>query len=323
MAVTEEGLMLVPGLLSRWVRLADGARAHYVTAGESGPNIVLLHGSSEGSSGTALWRGMATFLGANGFRVYCPDLPGFGLSDTREMHLPYRGIHDHIAFIHGFVEALCIERFHLSGNSLGCTTAVQYILAHPDRIASYALIAGTIGVAPIDAPRERSTLVRPPYDGSPESMRANMAAVAFRKGDLPDDLIEMRMRSAKLQEDSSKVLQASRERIADPNLRQKVDAHGRFEQLTMPGIYIHGVEDVLMPVANAYLEEDALPNVQFFYPEAAGHLGHMDRPEVFEAVFLEFFRDGRVSAKSAAAAGVSRRRPVQPALVEADVAVRA
>src|SRR5687767_14589357 len=98
MTVTEEHLMLVPGLMSRWVRLPNGARAHYVTAGESGPSIVLLHGSSEGSSGTALFRGMAVALGKAGFRVYAPDLPGFGLSDTSKAHLPYRGVLDHVDF---------------------------------------------------------------------------------------------------------------------------------------------------------------------------------------------------------------------------------
>ena len=121
-----------------------------------------------------------------------------------------RGIIDHVDFIHAFVETLCLDRFHIGGNSLGCTTAVQYILAHPDRIISYALIAGTIGVAPPDAPRERSTLQRPAFDGSPESLRANMEAVAYRKGNIPDDLIEMRLHSEALQKESSEVLAAER-----------------------------------------------------------------------------------------------------------------
>lgn len=35
--LTDEGLIPTPGLLSRYARLANGARAHYVTSGESEP----------------------------------------------------------------------------------------------------------------------------------------------------------------------------------------------------------------------------------------------------------------------------------------------
>ena len=70
---------------------ADGQLAHYVTSGETGPAIILLHGGIEGSSGTAGWRFMAPFLGANGFRVFCPDRPGFGLSDKTKVEYLERG----------------------------------------------------------------------------------------------------------------------------------------------------------------------------------------------------------------------------------------
>src|SRR5690348_12881818 len=62
MALTHEGLLSIPGLHSRYVRLASGARAHYMTAGQDGPNVILLHGGIPGSSGTAGWRFMAPFL---------------------------------------------------------------------------------------------------------------------------------------------------------------------------------------------------------------------------------------------------------------------
>ena len=37
MGMTEEGIVHIPGLSSQWVRLPNGARAHYVTAGDTGP----------------------------------------------------------------------------------------------------------------------------------------------------------------------------------------------------------------------------------------------------------------------------------------------
>ena len=111
MALTSEGIVDIPGLMSRWVKLANGANAHYMTAGDTGPAVILLHGGAAGSSGTAGWRFMAPFLGANGFRVYCPDQPGFGLADTRENYWPKDGILSHVQFIHDFADAQKILNF--------------------------------------------------------------------------------------------------------------------------------------------------------------------------------------------------------------------
>src|SRR5260370_41641633 len=86
--MTEEDIVHIPGLHSRWVRLSDGSKAHYVTSGETGPAIILLHGGIVGSSGTAGWRFMAPFLRANGFRVHCPDQPAFRRADTRPDYHP-------------------------------------------------------------------------------------------------------------------------------------------------------------------------------------------------------------------------------------------
>jgi 2-hydroxy-6-oxonona-2,4-dienedioate hydrolase len=76
MPLTDEGLIDIPGVASRWVCLANGARAHYSTSGDKGPAVILLHGAIAGSSGLAGFRFMLPFLGEQGFRVYDPRSPG-------------------------------------------------------------------------------------------------------------------------------------------------------------------------------------------------------------------------------------------------------
>ena len=63
------------------------------------------------------------------------------------------------------------------------------------------------------------------------------------------------------------------------------------------------------------LQEDQLPNVQFFLVDECGHQAQTDRPELVNQVFLEFLRDGKVSRKTADDAGVSKRRPENQNLV--------
>lgn len=321
MALTEEDLIHVPGLLSRWVRLADGSRAHYMTAGETGPAVVLLHGGIAGSSGTAGWRFMAPYLAERGFRVYCPDMPGFGLSDLREDYRP-RDPRDHVAFIEQFTSALCLDRFHLAGNSMGCMNAAFYVVGHADRVLSVAFIAGSVGdVLPADTPKPASKITKR-YEGGRDSMREMMEAVMYRPEVISDDLLEMRYLAAERQRESFTAFAPNMRRYGqadpanDPDIASALSTKGRIDRLTIPMIYLYGQQDVLIPVEWGHAQEDVLPNVQFFYPDECGHQGQTDQPEMFGAVFAEFFGTGRVSRATADWAGVSKRRPELPHLVE-------
>ena len=322
MGLTDEGLVETSGLLSRWVRLASGAKAHYMTAGESGPTVILLHGGIIGSSGTAGWRLMAPFLGQHGFRVFCPDMPVFGLTSDPERAYAH-GEAGHVDFLHDFATALCLDRFHLAGNSMGCVNTVNYVVAHPERVESYALIAGSVGDL-VPTPQLRALDSRAPedrpqismFDGTPESMRAIMSAIVLDPDKLSDDLVAMRTAAANLHREQFEGWRPATMRqrglggTPDPNVAARLRTVGRLETMTIPAIYLYGKKDVLYPVEAGYAQEDALPHVQFFYPEDTGHQGQTDQPELFNQVFLEFLRDGKVSLPTAERAGVSRRRPL-------------
>ena len=330
--LTDEGIVHIPGFMSRWVRLASGAQAHYMTAGDTGPAVILLHGGINGSSGTAGWRFMAPFLGAHGFRVYCPDQPGFGWADTREEFWPTEGTLSHIEFVKEFADALCLDRFHIGGNSMGCGNSVQFVQRYPERVISFGLIAG--GWADLVDPAKRVLgkdgkytpnpgYVRPDWDGSEESMRVLMEGIIYKQGVIWPELIKMRNDAALRQKASYEAMQKARERVAaDPNLRQKTTGKGRFDQLTIPGINLYGKQDVLSPVENGFLQEDlGLQNIQCFYPDECGHQGQSDQPEMFNQAFLEFFKYGKVSKETAEWAGVSDRTPIKATHVDLDGSV--
>ncbi|MDQ6522937.1 alpha/beta hydrolase [Nocardioides sp. LHD-245] len=321
MALTEEGIIEVPGMLSRWVQLPSGAKAHYMTSGTTGPAVLLLHGGLPGSSGTAGWRFMAPFLAENGFRVYCPDMPAFGLSDPREEHRP-RSIADFVDFIHEFTSALCLDRFHIAGNSMGCMNTTNYLVAHPERVISFALIAGDIGDVVPEGLKPPAKVQLTQYDGTRDGMRRMMEAIIYRGEAISDDLIEMRYQAAERGKAGHASFWPSLLQYGriipweDHNIEARLSTKGRLDKLDIPGIYLYGTEDVLTPVEWGYEQEKVLPKVQFFYPTECGHQGQTDRPDLFNPVFLEFFRDGKVSRRTADAAGVSKLRPENPDLVE-------
>lgn len=319
MALTEEEIMLVPGLLSRRVRLAGGAKAHYVTAGATGPSVVLLHGGLPGSSGTAGWRHTAPALARAGFRVYCPDMPGFGLCDLGEEHRP-AGLESHLDFLHEFVTALCLDRFHLAGNSMGTINIANYVCAHPERVLSFAMIAGFVGNV---APPQPITAGphRPTFDGSEASMRASMEAILLNHDEITDDLVAMRTAAALRNAESFRRIPRSIAAYAaqehrDPNVAARLSTKGRLDRVAVPGIYIYGRQDVLFPVEIGHAQEDCLPAVQFFYPDQCGHQAQTDQPELIGDLFAEFFGNGWISRRTADRAGISTRRPEQPGLIK-------
>lgn len=326
MPLTEEHLVHVPGFLSRWVRLANGARAHYMTAGETGPAVILLHGGLPGSSGTAGWRFMAPFLGAYGFRVYCPDQPAFGLSDERPEYWPTHGTMSHVEFVTQFADALCLDEFYLGGNSMGCINASHYAVRSPHRVLRLALIAGAVGDhVRLDLQQEARVDVRPDAAGD-TYMQDMMKAIISRPGAVDDDLLAMRAHAAERHQEAWNVFhrQVMLGEMT-PDVQLALSTKDRISRLSIPTIYLWGTDDVIMPMDPlGYQQEDALPDIQFFYPEQCGHQGQTDQPELFNQVFLEFFRDGRVSRDTAERAGMSQRRPPLAHLVDgvSEVTVR-
>jgi pimeloyl-ACP methyl ester carboxylesterase len=327
--LTDEGIIDLPGLSSRWVQLADGQRAHYVTCGDKGPAVVLLHGGIEGSSGTAGFRFMAPFLGAAGFRVYCPDRPGYGLADVSNPRYLEAGQKANVDFLKMFADALCLDKFHLGGNSAGCMASCDFVVSHPDRVLSVLFIAGGLGdiVDPAARMWPGNSKFSPnnayqfkPWDGTAAGMKELMDGIIYKQEAVWPEVIEMRVRAALMQREARQkqgmppfsVLQP----VTDPNILQLFSTKGRITRLTIPMIYLYGLLDVLLPVENGFMQEDAAPNIQFFYPDHTGHQGQTDRPEVFNQVALEFFQTGKVSWPTAQVAGVSLRRPIDPRYVE-------
>ena len=327
--LTAEDIIHIPGMSSQWVRLANGSKAHYTVSGDDGPAVILCHGGIEGSSGTAGWRFTAPFLGANGFRVYCPDQPGFGWADTSSSEYLRRNQKDHVDFIKMFADALCLEKFYIGGNSMGCATSVNVTMAHPDRILGVVFIAGGLGDVVDPAKRVNGKdskfsvnpdYVSPGFNGTEESMRVLMEGIIYKAAAIWPELISMRVKAAHHQREGRErwgLPAAPTPQMAqDANITANLSTNGRLQRLNIPMIYLYGLQDVLSPVENGFNQEDAVPNVQFFYPDHCGHQGQTDQPDMFNQVMLEFLRDGKVSWQTAKWAGVSRRRAINPSLVD-------
>ena len=117
------------GVQSRTVSI-HGYRIHYLVEGpEGGQAVVLVHGLG---GSTEDWRNLAPYLARAGFRIYMPDLPGYGRSQ-RPRDFSY-SVRDQAGIVIGFMDALGLDRVNLGGWSMGGWIVQLVATEQPQRI---------------------------------------------------------------------------------------------------------------------------------------------------------------------------------------------
>ena len=112
----------------------DGVRFHYRDEGQ-GPAVVLIHANW---ANMLDWQPWVEAL-SDQYRVVRFDMTGFGLTGpdpTGDYSVPRT-----VDLLHQFTRALGLERFTLTGASLGGTIAMHYAVIHPRRVERMVLVS--------------------------------------------------------------------------------------------------------------------------------------------------------------------------------------
>ncbi len=127
--------IILSGAQSRSTSVA-GYRIHYYVLGpDNGPVVVLVHGLGGQADD---WQKLAPYLVKAGYRVYLPDLPGFGQSD-RPANFSY-SVPDQAAIVVGFLDALGLKQVDLGGWSMGGWIVQRVAFDHPERVRRLMLL---------------------------------------------------------------------------------------------------------------------------------------------------------------------------------------
>lgn len=125
--------------------IVSGRRVHYLAAGNvNGPPVVLIHGLGGDAED---WRGLASYLTSTGYRVYMPELIGYGRSEM-PANFSY-SVHDEAEIVAGFIDAMGLKQVDLGGWSMGGWIAQLVASEHPERVSRLILFdSGGLGVKP-------------------------------------------------------------------------------------------------------------------------------------------------------------------------------
>ena len=270
--------------------VVHGHRRAFVRAG-SGPALLLLHGIGNNCQ---TWNGVIDRL-AETHTVIAPDLLGHGDSDKP------RGDYSIAAYANGMrdlLSVLDIERATVVGHSLGGGIALQFAYQFPERCERLALV-GSGGLGPeLSAGLRAATLpgaelVLTALTGVSGPLRLGFQALE-RFGQLTG---LGRLRDLAEAGDALLALKDVEARRAFlRTLRGVADARGQavtaLDRLylanAIPMLVIWGSRDPIVPAQHAETVHTLVPTARVEVFPRAGHWPHLDDPDRFSDVLLDF-----------------------------------
>lgn len=260
-------------------------KTRYWRAGNKGSPVILLHG---GGGSVEFWLYNIPVL-AKHHRVYAFDMVGSGLSDkpSATYCLTYQA-----QFIKDFMEALGIDRATLIGNSMGGGAALQFALLFPERLHKLVLV-DSFGLG-----REISfglRLASIPF--VVRSLRPNRRIFEpMIRHDFHDptcisqEWLEIRYPIFALPGRQKALEQLARTNLSLLGVRRSVyrPLVEQLSKIAAPTLIVWGKQDRILPVAHAYVAAKYLPNSQLHIFDPCGHHPHLERPDEFNHLVLEF-----------------------------------
>ncbi len=242
----------------------------------SGPCVVALHA---GIADRRSWRAMAEAF--DGFRLVSYDRRGFGTTTFEAEEFSH--VDDLAAVLDG---ARVSQPVVLLGNSMGGLLALEFALAHPERVRALALIAPAVSGAPWEP--------TPSVTGALEAIQA-----ADKAGDVDAvNRLEAHFWLDGPVAEEGRVSGAVRELLLDMNgialraaspgtQREQPDVWDRLGSLQAPTLVAYGDldEPPMLPVWEAMGER--LPNGRVVRLPGVAHLPQMEQPEAIAALIRE------------------------------------
>ena len=257
----------------------DGISTNYHRAG-SGPVVLLVHGSGPGVSAWANWRLTIPAL-AERFTVLAPDVVGFGFTDRPEgFDYSLGSWRSHLL---GFADALGLDRFSVVGNSFGGGLAISMAAHAPERVERLVLM-GAAGVCfPITEGLDRVW----GYEPSLEAMRGLLDVFAHDPAFATDELAALRYAASVrpgFQESFAAMFPAPRQRWVD-SLATPEDV---IAALPHRALVVHGRDDRVIPLANAYRLLDLIDDSQLHVFGRCGHWTQIEHADEFNRLVGDF-----------------------------------
>ncbi len=268
-----------------------GRRIHFTEQGRGVP-VVLVHGYLETSE---ILAGFAKILSGN-HRVLSIDLPGHGLSDSYDEVYSMEFMAGSVASL---LDHLHIEKAFVAGHSLGGRLALEYTLAHPERVEALILLAPA-GLSDSFYPLDRWALGRDSIVRAGTRLTTERLYMRFyRKRVVRDpryaypDVAAWAVAGLLTPEGRSALREVTRHALAAPDLTDRLD------EIEVPVLLVWGKDDEVLRFESSAAYRELLPDLRGFLAlEDCGHHPQTERSARTARAAYEFLAGLRAAGTS-------------------------
>jgi len=243
----------------------------------TGLPVVLIHGFPLNRQ---MWQPQVTALSTAGYRVICPDLPGFGQSPSLASAATMSAYAD---FLVDLLDQLGIDCAVWGGMSMGGYVLLNLLDRHRSRCRA-AMFLVTRASADDAAGRDKRTALAAEVDGgNPQLVGNNFSQVLFapQTSSEQPELVE-RVQDWMANSPSPGLSAGLRA------MRDRIDYLERLPEFDLPALVVGAEQDLAVPMEHARLLAAGLPQATLEVIAGAGHMANLENPGHFNQVLLDF-----------------------------------
>jgi pimeloyl-ACP methyl ester carboxylesterase len=261
--------------------IIGGHRIHYYVRGPvDGEPIVLVHGLGGRSED---WVNLAPHLERAGYRVYTPDLLGFGQSE--EPNNATYSIAEQARLVVAFFDRVGLRQVDLAGWSMGGWIAQKVAVDHPERVRRLILMDS----AGLRMPPEWDTRLFTPT--TPAELAQLDALLMPHPPAMPQFVAQDILRIS-----ASYSWVVKRALASMLTAKDVMDEH--LPSLRMPVLILWGEQDKVTPLREGWAMHALIPQSRMFIASGCGHLAPRSCTDQFGPAMIHFLRSARSTPAS-------------------------
>jgi len=246
----------------------NNLEANFKIAGQ-GPAVLILHGWG-GSSDS--WIKIQEILSEKGYKIICPDFPGFGKSKTPNEAW---SVADYARWLNRFIESQKLDNFFILGHSFGGRVAIKFVVMFPEKIKGL-ILCDSAGIK--HKPDLKTKII---FELSRIGNMVFTPRLLTRFKDTARNIFYIFLR----RKDYVKANGIMKEIIKKVLEEDLLPYLAKIKTKTL---IVWGAKDKMVPIRDAYIFKERIKNSKLEILPGIGHSPHLENPEQLSKIILDF-----------------------------------